>query len=83
MVLCSEGPILRCIQKVLYSENSLFDVGENLHLSASGKLRCKITNPLILAHSVKGQLSFCHGAVSKIAIGTMSRMQRGCKDDAK
>ena len=43
-VLCSEGPIFRYIQKVLYSENSLFDVGKNLHLSVSGKLQCKITN---------------------------------------
>ena len=37
-VLCSEGPIFRYIQKVLYSENSLFYVRENLHLSVSGKL---------------------------------------------
>ena len=37
-VLCSEGPIFRYIQKVLYLENSLFDVGKNLHLSVSGKL---------------------------------------------
>ena len=43
-VLCSEGPIFRYIQKVLYSENSLFDVGKNLHISVSGKLQCKITN---------------------------------------
>ena len=43
-VLCSEGPIFRYIQKVLYSENSLFDVGKNLHLSVSGKLQFKITN---------------------------------------
>ena len=42
--ICSEGPIFRYIQKVLYSENSLFDVGKNLHLSVSGKLQCKITN---------------------------------------
>ena len=33
----SEGPSL-------YSENSLFDVGKNLHLSVSGKLQFKITN---------------------------------------
>ena len=50
-VLCSEGPIFRYIQKVLYSENSLFDVGKNLHLSVSGKLQCKITN-----HSLSFQL---------------------------
>ena len=43
-VLCLEGPIFRYIQKVLYSENSLFYVGKNLHLSVSGKLQCKITN---------------------------------------
>ena len=50
-VLCSEGPIFRYIQKVLYSENSLFDVGKNLRLSVSGKLQCKITN-----HSLSFQL---------------------------
>ena len=44
-VICSEGPIFRYIQKVLYSENSLFHVGKNLHLSVSTcKLQCKITN---------------------------------------
>ena len=42
-VLCSEGPIFRYVQKVLYSENSLFYVGTNLHLSVPGKLQCKIT----------------------------------------
>ena len=31
------------VQKVLYSENPLFYVGTNLHLSVSGKLQCKIT----------------------------------------
>ena len=29
-VPCPEGPIFRYIQKVLYSENSLFYVGKNL-----------------------------------------------------
>ena len=46
-VLCSEGPIFRYIQKVLYSENSLFYVGKNIHLSISTcklGLQCKITN---------------------------------------
>ena len=44
-VLCSEGPIFRYIQKVLYSENSLFYVGKNIRLSVSTcKLQCKITN---------------------------------------
>ena len=44
-VLCSEGPIFRYIQKVLYSENSLFYVGKNIHLSVSTcKLQCNITN---------------------------------------
>ena len=47
-VLCLEGPIFRYIQKVLYSENSLFYVGKNLHLSVSGKLQCN----LITNHSV-------------------------------
>ena len=54
--ICSKGPkfrrlyvqkvlySIRYIQKMLYSENSLFDVGKNLHLSVSGKLQCKITN---------------------------------------
>ena len=45
-VLCSEGPIFRYIQKVLYSENSLFYVGKNIHLSISTcklGLQCKIT----------------------------------------
>ena len=40
-VLCSEGPMFRNIQKVLYSDNSLFDVVKNF-LSVSGKLQCKI-----------------------------------------
>ena len=63
-VLCSEGSIFRrfyvqnvlCsenIQKVLYSENSLFDVGKNLHLSVSGKLQCKITNHSLLFQLIR------------------------------
>ena len=66
-VLCSEGPIFRYIQKVLCSENSLFDIGKNLHLSVSGELlKCKMnkSQPLFLAYWVKGQMSFCHGALS-------------------
>ena len=42
-VLCSEGRIFRYNQKVLYSENYLFYVGKNLHLSVSGKLKLQIT----------------------------------------
>ena len=45
-VLCSEGPIFRYIQKVLYSENSLFYVGKNIHLSVlTCKLQCKSVRP--------------------------------------
>ena len=43
------------------------------------------SQPLILAHSVKGQMSFCHGALSvvcpstiaKIAIGTLINTKPG------
>ena len=74
-VLCSEGPILRYIQKVLYSENSLFYVGTNLHLPVSGKLykyynaRYQITGSHFSSlgqRQVKGQMSFCHGALSVV-----------------
>ena len=59
------------IQKVLCSENSLFDVGKNLHLSVSGKLlQCKMnkSQPLFLAYWVKGQMSFCHGALTSVKV---------------
>ena len=46
-VLCSEGPIFRYIQKVPYSEKSLFYVGKNLHQDNR-------SHPVIcIAHSVK------------------------------
>ena len=52
-VLCSTRSYIQICQNVLYSENPLFYVGKNVHLSVSGKLQCKITNgpaakPLIL-----------------------------------
>ena len=34
-VLCSEGPLFRYIQKVLYSENSLFYVGKNFQFQVN------------------------------------------------
>ena len=49
-VLCSQGPIFRYIQKILYSENSLFYVRKDLHLSVSGKLQCKITKQITGPH---------------------------------
>ena len=38
-VLCSEGPIFRYIQKVLYSENYLFDVGKNFQFQVNYNAR--------------------------------------------
>ena len=73
-VLCSEGPIFRYIQKVLYSENSLFYVGKNLHLSVSGKLQCKIT----ASHfSSFGQMSFCHAFVSRLSVHNLPKSLLG------
>ena len=63
-VLCSEGPIFRYIQKVLYSENSLFYVGKNIHLSISTcklGLQCKITNHRLSFELIRSDelLSWC------------------------
>ena len=70
---CSKGAIFRrfYVQKVLYSDIfrrsyiQKFFVLCRKKLSVSGELQCKITN-LIWAHSVKGQMSFCHGALSVV-----------------
>ena len=67
-VLCSEGPIFRYIQKVLYSEHSLFYVGKNLHLS----MQDNKSHPLIFkAHSVKDQVSFRLGELSVVCPSTI------------
>ena len=71
-VLCSEGPIFRYIQKILYSENSLFHVEKTYIFQF--QVNCHQDNksqPLILAHSVKGQMSFCHGALSVVCPSTI------------
>ena len=48
-VLCSEGPKFRYIQKVLYSENSLFYVEKNLHLLVSGRT-CNARSQITASH---------------------------------
>ena len=71
-VLCSEGPIFRYIQKILYSDNSLFYVEKTYIFQF--QVNChqhKKSQPLILAHSVKGQMSFCHGALSVVCPSTI------------
>ena len=71
-VLCSEGPIFRYIQKILYSENSLFYV-EKTYIFYF-QVNCHQDNksqPLISAHSVKGQMSFCHGVLSVVCPSTI------------
>ena len=70
--VCSEGPIFRYIQKILYSDNSLFYVGKTYIFQF--QVNCHQDNksqPLILAHSVKGQMSFCHGALSVVCPSTI------------
>ena len=71
-VLCSEGPIFRYIQKILYSDNSLFYVEKTYIFQF--QVNCHQDNksqPPILAHSVKGQMSFCHGALSVVCPSTI------------
>ena len=71
-VLCSEGPIFRFIQKILYSENSLFYVEKTYIFQF--QVNCHQDNksqPLILAHSIKGQMSFCHGPLSVVCPSTI------------
>ena len=91
--ICSKGPIFRrfYVQKVLYS-----DIFRRSYIQ---KILCLMyektyifqfqqynkSQPLISAHSVKGQMSFCHGALSvvcqstiaKIAIGTLINTKPG------
>ena len=69
-VQCSEGPIFRYIQKILYSDNSLFYVGKTYIFQVNCHQDNK-SQPLILAHSVKGQMSFCHGALSVVCPSTI------------
>ena len=73
-VLYSEGPMFRrsyvqkkIIQKVLYSEGSMF---KGLIFRYIQKVLYS-ENSLILAHSVKGQMSFCHGALSVVCPSTI------------
>ena len=71
-VLCSEGPIFRYIRKFLYSDNSLFYVEKTYIFQF--QVNCHQDNksqPLILAHSFKGQMSFCHGALSVVCPSTI------------
>ena len=71
-VLCSEGPIFRYIQKILYSENSLFYVEKTYIFQFQVNWhQDNKSQPLILAHSVKGQMSFCHGALSVVCLSTI------------
>ena len=62
-VLYSEGPMFRRFY-VLYSENSLFYVGKNIHLSISTcklGLQCKITNHRLSFELIRSDelLSWC------------------------
>ena len=71
-VLYSEGSMFRYIQKILYSENSLFYVEKTYIFQF--QVNCHQDNksqPLILAQSVKGQMSFCHGALSVVCPSTI------------
>ena len=72
-VLCSEGPIFRYIQKVLYSENSLFYVEKNLHLSVSGKLQCKITNHSVSFALIRSDELFFIGPLSVVCTSIICR----------
>ena len=67
-VLYSEGSMLRRSYIQIYSEGPIFRKSlvlrrKNLHLSVSGDNK---SQALILAHSIKGQMSFCHCALSVI-----------------
>ena len=69
-VLYSESPVFR--KKILYSDNSLFYVEKTYIFQF--QVNCHQDNksqPLILAHSVEGQMSFCHGALSVVCPSTI------------
>ena len=71
---CSKGLIFRrfYVQKVLYSENSLFYVEQTYIFQFQVNWhQDNKSQPLILAHSVKGQMSFCHGAFSVVCPSTI------------
>ena len=81
---CSKGPIFRrfYVQKVLCSDIFRWSYIQKIHCFMKKKLtsfsfRYKITmqdnktQPLILAHSVKGQMSFCQGALSVVCPSTI------------
>ena len=71
-VLCSEGPIFRYIQKIIYSENCLFYVEKTYIFQFQVNWhQDNKSQPLILAHSVKRQMSFCHGALSVVCPSTI------------
>ena len=58
----SEGPIFR---------NFFVLCSKNLHLSVSGTMQDNKSQALILAPWVKGQMSFCHGALSVVCPPTI------------
>ena len=69
-VLYSESPVFR--KKILYLDNSLFYVEKTYIFQF--QVNCHQDNksqPLILAHSVEGQMSFCHGALSVVCPSTI------------
>ena len=81
-VLYSEGSMFRRSYIQIYSEGPIFRKffglrRKNLHLSVSGKLQSKITNHSLslIAHSVKGHMSFCHGALSVVCPSTIYQIR--------
>ena len=76
-VICSEGPIFRYIQKVLYSENSLFHVGKNLHLSVSTcKSQCKITNHRLSFELIRSDELLSWRVFSRLSVHNLPRLPR-------
>ena len=77
-VLCSEDPIFRYIQKVLYSENSLFYVGKNIHLSVSTcKLQCKITNHRLSFELIRSNELLSWRIVRRLSVHNLSKSLLG------